>query len=79
MLGDELVREVKVHAPFCPDRSGENDEQVETAGDLPAPQIARGRGAPAVRREAVPARAIARAASTIRPAGTPVSCSASPA
>ena len=74
MLRDELVREVQLDAALRADRAGQDDEQVEAAGDLPAPEVAGGRGAPAVRAEGARARGrSARAASTICAAATPVS------
>ena len=50
-LGDELVGEVQVHSAFRRHGSGEDDEEVEAARDLPAPQIARRSRPPVVRAE----------------------------
>ena len=73
MLRHELVRDVHVHAADRAERSGQDHQEVEAAGDLPTPEIAGCGGAPVVGREPRPARAIARAASTTFAADTPAS------
>ncbi len=51
VLRDELVRHVQVHAARLADRAHQHDEQIQAARDLPAPEMAGGRRAPAVRGE----------------------------
>ena len=51
MLRNELVRGVQIHAAGFADRAHEHDEQIQAARDLPAPEVSRRGGAPAVRGE----------------------------
>src|SRR5207253_2179619 len=51
MLRDEFVGQVQADAALRRDRAGEDDEQVQAARNLPAPQVAGGGRSPVVRAE----------------------------
>ena len=53
VLRNELVRDMQVHASDRSDTPRQHDKQIQTAGDLPAPEIARRGRSPTVRRKAI--------------------------